>query len=1047
MRKFLAWIAVFSAGCLIFQGCRAKVKGDLAADVQKLFADPPAEYRSAPLLVWNDRVTKDQIDALLADFKARGIGGVFIHPRPGLITPYLSDEWFDLCKHAVEVGKGLGMKVWIYDENSYPSGFAGGHVTAEMPESAGLGLRLSKTAALPASFSEKPLMVLRKTASGFEDITEKSLQTGADAAFGPGEYYIFDIQKAAPMPWYAGYTYVDLMRRDVTEKFLDITLNAYKRAIGGEFGQTVPGSFQDEANIGPVMGKNIVNFTPEIFSRFQRKWGYDLRPLLPSLFEETGEWRTTRHNFYATTLELFIEGWAKPYYDYCAANKFWLTGHYLEHEWPGPNYTSDYLAMDAYAHMPGIDCLMNKWAAGPHDQFGNARPPKEIRSAANQLGRPRTMSETYGAGGWDLRFFDQKRIADWEFALGVNFINQHLSYVTIMGARKRDHPQSFSYHEPWWPAYKILGDYLGRLSVAMSRGQQVGRVLVLEPTTTAWMYYSPTAESEQLKAVGDRFTSFINQLEANHVEYDLASEDTLRNHGRPEYKQMVVGERSYDVVVLGPGTENLNEPTVELLSRYLAAGGRVLSVVEPPAFVNGKASDGTAKLAKDYPKNWSFRPENEAITELAGLSSADIQFADLTGDKAMFFHHRRVLADAELVFLSNVNPDRSMGGRLTARGRSAELWDPFTGSVVPYPCSSQKGKASVSFSLPPGGSALFCLRKAKGQPIAEKSYDWREVSAESPVEVRPASPNVLTIDYCDLRLGNRLEKDLYFYDAQRKTFQYHGLKADPWDNAVQFNTSVLDLNKFAPDSGFEATFWFDADLGVDFDSLRLVVERPALYEVSINGTKAEPLANEWWLDKAFGVFELGRLARTGKNRVSLKSFPFTIFTELESVYILGNFGLEGQAKGFRMVPQRPFALGAWSEQGRPFYAGGISYIKNFTITSPGPDKARYIVKLINWLGSVAEVRVGDKSGGFLAFAPFELDITDLLSAGSNAVTVTVFGTLKNTLGPHHNNPTLGTAWPGMFQKGAAGGYPPGSEYSVVGYGMFDDFKLLQKTAK
>jgi len=43
------------------------------------------------------------------------------------------------------------------------------------------------------------------------------------------------------------------------------------------------------------------------------------------------------------------------------------------------------------------------------------------------------MSETYGAGGWDLRFFDQKRIADWEFALGVNFINPHLSYMTIMG--------------------------------------------------------------------------------------------------------------------------------------------------------------------------------------------------------------------------------------------------------------------------------------------------------------------------------------------------------------------------------------------------------------------------------------------------------------------------------------------------------------------------------------------------------------------------------------------------------------------------------------
>ena len=38
------------------------------------------------------------------------------------------------------------MKVWIYDENSYPSGFAGGHVPDQMPESynQGQGLRMTK---------------------------------------------------------------------------------------------------------------------------------------------------------------------------------------------------------------------------------------------------------------------------------------------------------------------------------------------------------------------------------------------------------------------------------------------------------------------------------------------------------------------------------------------------------------------------------------------------------------------------------------------------------------------------------------------------------------------------------------------------------------------------------------------------------------------------------------------------------------------------------------------------------------------------------------
>jgi alpha-L-rhamnosidase len=1047
MRKILVWCAVVLAGCSALPGCRAKVKGDLAADVQKLFADPPAEYRSTPLWVWNDRITKEEIDTQLADFQAHGIGGVFIHPRPGLITPYLSEEWFELCRHAVETGRGLGMKVWIYDENSYPSGFAGGHVPAEMPDSIGLGLRLTKASGIPASFPENPQAVLRKSASGFEDVTGQALEPGGPAALGPGEYYIFEIQKAAPSPWFGGFTYVDLMRSDVTARFLTVTLDAYKSAVGGDFGRTVPGSFQDEAHIAPVSGKDIVNFTPGLFDRFQKKWGYDLRPQLPSLYEETGDWRTVRHNFYATTLELFIEGWAKPYSEYCAANNLWFTGHYFEHEWPRPNMTPDYLAMPAYSHMPGIDVLMNQWATGPHDQFGNARPPKEIRSVANQLGRTRTMSETYGAGGWDLRFFDQKRIADWEFALGVNFINQHLSYVTIMGARKRDHPQSFSYHEPWWPAYKVMGDYLGRLSVAMSLGRQVSRVLVLEPSTTGWMYYTPVAESERLAAIGRRFTDFINQLEANHVEYDLASEDILRNHARVDSKQLVLGERRYDVIVVAPGTENLNASTVDLLSQQVAAGGRVLSVVEVPAFVDGKGSDAVTNLAKGYSENWLQLPEADGLTELGRLTARDIEFADLDGDLSTFFHHRRLLADGQLVFLANISPDRPMTGRFAAEGRSVEVWNPFTGTASAYACDVQKGRASVQFGLPPGGSALFCLRQAKGQAVSQPGCDWVEVPAESAVEVQPASANVLTIDYCDLRLDGRVEKDLYFYDAQKKTFEHHGLKANPWDSAVQYKTNILDLNKFPPDSGFEAAFWFEAAPGVDFDSLRLVVERPVLYLVSVNGTKVEPLANEWWLDKAFGVFEIGRLARPGRNRIAIESRPFTIFSELEAVYVLGNFGLESQAKGFRLVPQKPFSLGPWKEQARPFYAGGVSYIKNYAIAPQGSGKGRYLVKLGDWLGSVAEVRVGEKSAGFLAFAPFELEITDLLNAGSNTVSVTVMGTLKNTLGPHHNNPVLGTAWPGMFQKGATGGYPPGSEYSFVGYGLFDDFKVLQTTGK
>ena len=137
-------------------------------------------------------------------------------------------------------------------------------------------------------------------------------------------------------------------------------------------------------------------------------------------------------------------------------------------------------------------------------------------------------------------------------------------------------------------------------------------------------------------------------------------------------------------------------------------------------------------------------------------------------------------------------------------------------------------------------------------------------------------------------------------------------------------------------------------------------------------------------------------------------------------------------------------LGPWKDQGLPFYADRVAYTKSVRIPEDAIGKARFGVELGAWLGSVAEVKVNGRPAGLIAFPPFRLDITDAIVPGTNTVEVDVVGTLKNTLGPHHNSPGLGRAWPGQFQQGAKGGRPPGTEYDFVGYGLFEDFKILRK---
>ncbi|NIO83012.1 MAG: hypothetical protein GTN53_28175, partial [Candidatus Aminicenantes bacterium] len=173
-------------------------------------------------------------------------------------------------------------------------------------------------------------------------------------------------------------------------------------------------------------------------------------------------------------------------------------------------------------------------------------------------------------------------------------------------------------------------------------------------------------------------------------------------------------------------------------------------------------------------------------------------------------------------------------GTFVTAGGWVEKWDPFTGAVENYSYEKENGKLVIDFSLLPGTSRLLCVKptieKTKESPI----YETRVLTSEKSVAVNRQDPNVLTLDYCDLLLDGNLMQNLYFYDAQKKIFQHHGLPNNPWDSAVQFKSNILDKNNFPAESGFEAYYWFRVDNDVNLSSLQIVVERPELYSVFVN---------------------------------------------------------------------------------------------------------------------------------------------------------------------------------------------------------------------
>ncbi|TFG98538.1 MAG: hypothetical protein E4H13_09780, partial [Calditrichales bacterium] len=738
-------------------------------------------------------------------------------------------------------------------------------------------------------------------------------------------------------------------------------------------------------------------------------------------------------------LEMFIERWSKPWYNYCVENNLEWTGHYWEHGWPDPAHCIDNMALYAWHQVPAIDILMNQYREDVNAQFGNVRAVKEVISAANQMGRTRTLSETYGAGGWDLRFADMKRIADWEYVLGVNFINPHLSYMTIAGARKRDHPQSFSYHEPWWENHKVMGDYFSRLSLALSAGKQVNHILVLEPTTTAWMYFSPENTSTLYSQLGPLFQNFVLDLEKHQVEYDLGSENIIANNGKIDKNRFVVGHRAYDLVVLPPGMQNLDKRTFDLMDTYLQNGGKILSFTEMISFVDGRTSEGLKNLKQRYEKQWIHATTISDQNVLQALTSPRIQFDHAEMVKGKLFHHRRELSDGQLIFLVNTDDREWTQGSLRAAGLSVTELDALNGSEKAYPWENMDGQVHIKFELPPAGSILLYVSEKKSTPPEQQAPPLvKIISPASDLKIHREALNVLTLDFCDLELAGKTEADIYFYQAADKIYKHHGLDGNPWSEAVQYKSDILDKDHFDAQSGFIATYSFTVDPGVDFASLQLVVERPERWKIQVNDQPVPPEAERFWLDRAFGVFMIGDKVKTGENRVRLIGQPMTIHSELEPVYLLGAFGLAAVEKGWKLIPESKMRLGSWDQQGLPFYSDAVSYSRTYRVK---PENRRHIVKLTDWYGALATVSVNQNPAGIIAWEPAELDITKFVKEGDNEISVTVFGTLKNLLGPHHNGPVRGAAWPSSFQT-APLHQPSGIDYDFISYGLNRDFILL-----
>ena len=991
--------------------------------IRRSFAAPGNEWRGAPFWSWNDDLDPDEIRWQIQEMKRGGLGGFFMHNRIGLVTPYMSSRWMECIAAAVEEARKQRMFAWLYDEDRWPSGFGGGLVVGRNPDFAMRYLEL-----VPSEGEGEHRFAVRLSDGDLHSY--RSLTPGERPE--PGELLQqFQVCAAPPSPWFNDQPYADNMNPDSVKAFIEICYEPYRERFSRHFGKTIPGIFTDEPNVfslhNTAPGRRLP-WTPRLPAEFKQRRGYDLVERLPELFAANPAFSKTRHDFWRTVAELFAEAYCKQLGEWCQDNGLELTGHMLGEQDFEEEIAVGGAAMPSLQYMqrPGIDILM--------EQTREVLTCKQASSVAHQMGRQRTLSETYGTSGWQMTFEAQKWSGDWQTVLGINTRCHHLTPYSLRGMRKRDYPPTFFYHQPWWPYFPFIEDYFARACLLTSLGSPVRDVLLLHNISTGW---AAPPDDQARRRHGEHLNALAEDLLALHYDFDLGDETILAQHGSVKDRQFLVGKASYKLVVV-PAADTIFRSTARLLHQFLEAGGKIIAVRPHPTLVEGEPTPELAELFAHE----NIAPISPARPELADALRANLpRRISLVGEagrqvSSVIYQERRHRGRSYFML---ANRDRESGHRLTvalAGEGAVEQWDLATGATSPLPARAADGRSTVEIELPPTGSTALVLdpKKRPSHRRARKLELVKEIPLGDEWRPRRSTENSLPLDRCQWRIDeSEWSQPMPVFLAQRQIRKTMGLVDISHANLPQPWVRYAE-NSTVPPHTVDLRFTFRVDK-LPRPGLDLVLESAELFHIGVNDRLSASTGTGWWLEKSMDRVPLDHVKR-GENELILRcQYRDAPEYELEECYLIGDFAVDRATDTITAEPS-VIGPGDWCDRGYPYYAGNLFYGCSLNLRLKKGERA--VVSIGPHFGACLAVHANGRLAGVRGWPPYEVDITAHVEAGRNHLEIEVCGSPRNLLGPNHL-PEKRPAWTGPGEFIRLDEWV--EERNLVPYGLFGEVTL------
>ena len=969
---------------------------------EELFKEPTAEYRGTPFWSWNDEIEEEECLRQTQIFREMGFGGYHIHPRAGLVTPYLGDKFLSCVKACVEDAKKSDMLCWLYDEDRYPSGFAGGAVTKDGRFRRRGLLFTSKKRVEDATFSDgrqtggaKLLATYSLRLRLGKLLSYRRLAAGEN---GCGKRFYAYLVVDEPSDGFNQAGYVDALCKEALDAFAEYTYGTYQKVVGEEFGKSIPAIFTDEPQmkfLSPFRSslcpkEAVIPWTDDFGESYEKTFGADILDSLPELFFEGNSPTTylTRFRYHTHRTERFAEAFSDNLGARAEALGLHLTGHLMEEPTLSTQCTAVGETMRHYKHfgLPGIDML-----CGRHEYT----TAKQTQSVVRQEGKEGMLCELYGVSRWAVEFGKFKEEGDWLACLGVTVRVPHLSYYSMRGEAKRDYPPSIFYQAPWYLKFKKVEEHFSRLNTALSRGKALNEVAVIHPIETYFLNSLSKAAVRRAKRTQDRaFLDLTDWLLFASVDFDFISEALLPSQRGSD--PLAVGECKYKTILV-PNLGTMRRTTLDFLKGFHAAGGKVVFLGDLPVMIDGADSGEAVEFAADcdvlpYEKDAvisavkenvlvSVRSEKRQGEYLSTLrEDGDGRWLFLTAPRAGYPYPRSVTLTNDPVVVK----DRVRIG-LKGAWRVSE-YDTQTGEIRPLAAEVKEGETFVSATLCNHDSLLLRYEIAgesgpapeeKGEEVASAPV---MLSASEGMEYTLDEPNVLLLDKAKWSVGGafraRIDLDLATAKARKE------LGLPPYRNSLQpwICPPAKEKKPVTLRFEFDSKVALSAHFACEYKEFKLIV----------NGEKVAAEADGYYVDKVIRTFPI--TVKEGKNVIDL-TVPMGEFDCLENCYLLGDFGVEIGTHSARLtpLPENVF-FGDLTKQKMPFYSGKITYKTTFESKGENAEIS------VRYASALLTVRVNGEEKDIL-YAPYAAAFPT--KQGTNALEITAYASRQNAFGPVH----------------------------------------------